>query len=145
MLLQADFVNVLSEMGREDFTEQLMLALHQFQDSDNIPWSGKCIEELMMISCFNIMIGSELLNALFYQHFSVGTPYPIAAMHDRMQQVKERTLQHQLTQDHSSSAAATATEQPFPGKGGYTLLMYFITYYFKKRLSFLQNLNFWIL
>lgn len=41
--LQEEFEGVLRDFGNTEFPEQLMLALHQFPDSDNIPWSGMSI------------------------------------------------------------------------------------------------------
>ena len=38
---QSEFEKIIKEMGREDFVDQLMLAFHQFPDSDSLPWSGK--------------------------------------------------------------------------------------------------------
>jgi hypothetical protein len=56
-----DFLNVLRDIGRPDFPDQLMLSFHQFPNSDNIPWSG-----------------NELLNDFFQRQTYFG-PDPYAA------------------------------------------------------------------
>ncbi|XP_019848857.1 PREDICTED: uncharacterized protein LOC109580278 [Amphimedon queenslandica] len=93
---QSEFEGVLREMGREGFPDQLMLAFHQFQDSDNVPWTG-----------------SELISSLFRQQFSVGTPFPAEAM-------LERTLMRPQASATPPAAAATPEAANFSGKG-YTL------------------------
>lgn len=59
----------------------------------------------MRLSC--IHIGTELLNALFRQTFSVGTPFPVPAMQMRTRQEHSR----------ESRPSTSAVNPSFPGDG----------------------------
>ena len=75
MYIQHDFNTVLKNFGREDFPDQLMLALHQFPNSDGLPWSGT--EQAQLYFCVHVCCTHTTTVAAEWRMLSIHTQWII--------------------------------------------------------------------